>query len=394
MDKRSIKDLEVSEKKVLVRVDFNVPLDKQGNITDDKRIKAALPTINYLLDNGAAVILMSHLGRPKGENKAAFSLKPVAKRLSALLDKKVLMMDDCIGSEVKNAAGTLKPGQVMLLENTRFYEEEKKNAPEFAQKLASLADIFINDAFGTAHRAHASNVGVAELLPSAIGFLIEKEIEFLDKALYEPEKPYTAILGGAKVSDKIELINQFMDRADHILIGGAMMYTFLQALDYSTGKSLVEEDKIEAARAIMERAKEKGVDFLLPEDTVVAKEIAEDAEYHSVPVNAIPDGMIGLDIGRLTVMKYTDIIKSSKTVVWNGPMGMFEIHSFSHGTRGIAKAVAACSGITIIGGGDSAAAIEQFGFADKVSHISTGGGASLEYLSGKDLPGIAVIPDK
>lgn len=394
MKKKSIKDIDVEGKKVLVRMDFNVPLDNKGNITDDTRINAALPTINYLLENGAAVILMSHLGRPKGDNKAAFSLQPVANKLSELINNKVIMMDDCVGEKVKKAAIKLKPGQVMLLENTRFHKEEKKNDQEFAQQLASLADLFVNDAFGTAHRAHASNVGVAELLPSAIGFLIEKEIDFLDKALKNPKKPYTAILGGAKVSDKIELIIQLIDKADHILIGGAMMFTFLRALGYSTGKSLVEEDKIEAAKEIMEKAKEKGIDFVLPEDTVVAQEIAEDAEYHSVPVNAIPDDMIGLDIGRLTVLKYSDIINASKTVVWNGPMGMFEIYSFSHGTRGVAKAVATCKGITIIGGGDSAAAIEQFGFANKVSHISTGGGASLEYLSGKELPGIAIIPDK
>jgi len=394
MKKKSIKDIDVEGKKVLVRMDFNVPLDNKGNITDDTRINAALPTINYLLENGAAVILMSHLGRPKGDNKAAFSLQPVANKLSELINNKVIMMDDCVGEKVKKAAIKLKPGQVMLLENTRFHKEEKKNDQEFAQQLASLADLFVNDAFGTAHRAHASNVGVAELLPSAIGFLIEKEIDFLDKALKNPKKPYTAILGGAKVSDKIELIIQLIDKADHILIGGAMMFTFLRALGYSTGKSLVEEDKIEAAKEIMEKAKEKGIDFVLPEDTVVAQEIAEDAEYHSVPVNAIPDDMIGLDIGRLTVLKYSDIINASKTVVWNGPMGMFEIYSFSHGTRGVAKGVATCKGITIIGGGDSAAAIEQFGFANKVSHISTGGGASLEYLSGKELPGIAIIPDK
>ncbi len=394
MNKITIKDLDVQGKKVLVRVDFNVPLDKQGTITDDNRIKAALPTINYLLEHGAAVILMSHLGRPKGEKKAALSLKPVAKRLSELIDHDVIMVDDCIGEEVSKRAKQLQPGQIMLLENTRFHEEEKKNNPEFAQQLASLADLFVNDAFGTAHRAHASNVGVAKLLPSAIGLLIEKEIEFLDKALKNPAKPYTAILGGAKVSDKIELINQLMDKADHILVGGAMMYTFLRALGYSTGKSLVEEDKIDSAKEIMDKAKEQGIDFVLPEDTIVAKEIAEDAEYHSVPVNAIPDDMIGLDISRLTVIKYTEIINSSKTVVWNGPMGMFELHSFSHGTKGVAKAVASCPGVTIIGGGDSAAAIEQFGFADKVSHISTGGGASLEYLSGKELPGIAIIPEK
>ena len=394
MYKKKLTDIDVNNKKVLVRVDFNVPLDEHQNITDDTRIKAALPTINFLLKHNAAVILMSHLGRPKGEIKSTFSLEPVAKRLEEIIGKKVLFAHDCIGDEAKQAARDLKPGEILLLENTRFYPEEKKNDPDFAEELAALGDIFVNDAFGTAHRAHASNVGVAKYIPSALGFLIEKEIEFLNKALVNPQKPYTAILGGAKISDKINLIDQLLDKADSILIGGAMMYTFLKALGYSVGKSLVEDDKIPAALEIMERAKEKNVNFYLPEDTIVAKEMEEGTEFHSVPVNAIPDNMIGLDIGILTVRKYAEIIKLSKTVIWNGPMGMFEISSFSHGTKGIARAVAACPGITIIGGGDSAAAIEKLGFADKVSHISTGGGASLEYLSGKELPGIAIIPDK
>jgi len=394
MHKKTISDIDVTGKKVLVRVDFNVPLDEYQNITDDTRIEAALPTINFLLKHNAAVILMSHLGRPKGEDKSTFSLEPVAKRLEEIIGKKVQFTHDCIGEETKRAAENLKPGEILLLENTRFHPEEKKNDPEFAKELASLGDIFVNDAFGTAHRAHASNVGVVEYIPSVLGFLVEKEIEFLNKALINPQKPYTAILGGAKVSDKIDLIKQLLDKADSILIGGAMMYTFLKALGYKVGKSLVEDDKIPAALEIMERAKKKGVSLYLPEDTVVAKEMAEGTEFHSVPIDAIPDNMIGLDIGILTVRKYAEIIKLSKTVIWNGPMGMFEISSFSHGTKGIARAVAACPGITIIGGGDSAAAIEKFGFADKVSHISTGGGASLEYLSGKELPGIAIIPDK
>jgi len=394
MHKKTISDIDVTGKKVLVRVDFNVPLDEYQNITGDTRIEAALPTINFLLKHNAAVILMSHLGRPKGEDKSTFSLEPVAKRLEEIIGKKVQFTHDCIGEEAKRAAENLKPGEILLLENTRFHPEEKKKDPEFAKELASLGDIFVNDAFGTAHRAHASNVGVAEYIPSVLGFLVEKEIEFLNKALINPQKPYTAILGGAKVSDKIDLIKQLLDKADSILIGGAMMYTFLKALGYKVGKSLVEDDKIPAALEIMERAKKKGISLYLPEDTVVAKEMAEGAEFHSVPIDAIPDNMIGLDIGILTVRKYAEIIKLSKTVIWNGPMGMFEISSFSHGTKGIARAVAACPGITIIGGGDSAAAIEKFGFADKVSHISTGGGASLEYLSGKELPGIAIIPDK
>jgi len=394
MHKKTVSDIDVNGKKILVRVDFNVPLDEHQNITDNTRINAALPTINYLLEHNAAVILMSHLGRPKGEVKPSLSLKPVAKRLEKITGKKVYFVHDCIGDDVKQAAKNLKPGEILLLENTRFHPEEKKNDPKFAKELASLADVFVNEAFGTAHRAHASNVGVAEYLPSTVGFLIEKEIEYLNKALLNPEKPYTAILGGVKVSDKIDLIQKLLEKANSILIGGAMMFTFLKALGFSVGKSLVEEDKIPAALEIMERAKDKGVNLFLPEDTVVAKEMEEATEFHSVPVDAIPDDMIGLDIGILTVRKYTEIIKPSKTVIWNGPMGMFEISSFSHGTKGIARAVAACSGITIIGGGDSAAAIEKFGFADKVSHISTGGGASLEYLSGKELPGIAVIPDK
>jgi len=394
MHKKTVSDIDVSGKKVLVRVDFNVPLDEHQNITDDTRIKAALPTIKFLLEHNAAVILMSHLGRPKGEDKSTFSLKPVSKRLEEIIGKKVQFADDCIGDEAKRAAKNLKPGEILLLENTRFHPEEKKNDPAFAKELASLGDIFVNDAFGTAHRAHASNVGVAEYLPSVAGFLIEKEIEYLNKALIHPKKPYTAILGGVKVSDKIDLIEQLLEKPDSILIGGAMMFTFLKAQGYSIGNSLVEDDKIPAALEIMREAKVKGVNLFLPEDTVVAKEIRKGTEFYTVLINAIPDDMIGLDIGILTVRKYTEIIKPSKTVIWNGPMGMFEISSFSHGTKGIARAVAACSGITIIGGGDSAAAIEKFGFADKFSHISTGGGASLEYLSGKELPGIAFIPDK
>lgn len=394
MQKKTLSDIDVNDKKVLVRVDFNVPLDEDRHITDDTRIQAVLPTIKYLLDHNAAVILMSHLGRPKGEFKPSLSLEPVAERLSELLGKEVYFVHECIGQEVNDIVKELNSGDVLLLENTRFHPEEKKNDPEFAQKLASLADVFVNDAFGTAHRAHASNVGVAQLLPSAIGVLIQKEIEFLNKALTNPEKPYTAILGGAKVSDKIDLIKQLLEKADFILIGGAMMFTFLKALGYSIGKSLIEKDKIPAALEIISQAKEKGIKLLLPEDVIVAREIDESAELHSVPINAIPDDMIGLDIGILTVRKYSEIIKNSKTVIWNGPMGMFEIHSFSHGTKGVAKAVVVCPGITIIGGGDSAAAIEQFGFGNKVSHVSTGGGASLEYLSGKELPGIAVISNK
>jgi len=394
MKKIRLKDIEVTNKKVLVRVDFNVPLNDKLEITNDKRIVAALPTIKYLLENNAAVILLSHLDRPKGKVVPELSLKPVAKRLSKLLHKDVKMMNDCIGNAVKNAVKEMKAGDVILLENTRFHPEEKKNDPEFARELASFGEVFINDAFGTAHRSHASNVGIAQYLPSAVGFLIEKEIKYLGGVLTNPERPFTAILGGVKVSDKIELINNLLDKANSILIGGAMMFTFLKAEGFSVGKSLVEEDKLELAKDLMQQVKRKKVQFVLPNDTVVAKKFKNDTEFKTVSISEIPEKWIGLDIGAKTVEIFKKIILQSKTVVWNGPMGVFEMKNFSAGTRGIAEAIAECEGTTIVGGGDSASVIEKFGLSDKITHISTGGGASLEFLAGKELPGIAAITEK
>ena len=394
MKKVGLKDIKVTNKKVLVRVDFNVPLNDKLEVTNDARIVAALPTIKYLLDRNAGVILLSHLDRPKGKVIPELSLKPVAERLSNLLQKDVKMMNDCIGNDVKNAVKEMKVRDVILLENTRFHPEEKKNDLEFARELANLGEVFINDAFGTAHRAHASNVGIARYLPSAVGFLIEKEIKYLGGVLTNPERPFTAILGGAKVSDKIELIKNLLDKADSILIGGAMMFTFLKAEGFSVGKSLVEEDKLELAKDLMQQAKRKKVQFFLPKDSVIAKEFKNDTEFKTVSISEIPEEWIGLDIGAKTVEIFRKIILQSKTVVWNGPMGVFEMENFSGGTRGTAEAMAECEGTTIIGGGDSASAIEKFGLSDKITHISTGGGASLEFLSGKELPGIAAITEK
>ncbi|MBC8526181.1 MAG: phosphoglycerate kinase [Candidatus Cloacimonetes bacterium] len=394
MKKIGLKDIDVSNKKVIVRVDFNVPLNERLEITNDKRIVASLPTIKYLLDKNAAIILLSHLGRPKGEIVPEMSLKPVAKKLSELLKKDVKFVSDCIGSDVKNEVEKMGAGDVILFENTRFHPEEKSNDSDFAKELASFGEIFINDAFGTAHRSHASNVGIAQYLPSAVGFLMEKEIKYLGESLKNPERPFTAILGGAKVSDKIELINNLLDKANNILIGGAMMFTFLKAQGFCVGKSLVEHDKIELAKNLMNQSKGKNVKFILPVDVVVAKEIKNDAEYKTVQVTEIPESWMGLDIGSKTAEIFKRIIMKSKTVVWNGPMGVFEIKNFAEGTREIAKALADCSGITIVGGGDSAFAIEKFGLQDKITHISTGGGASLEFLAGKELPGIAAITDK
>lgn len=394
MKKVGLKDIEVTNKKVLVRVDFNVPLNDKLEITNDKRIVAALPTIKYLLENNAAVILLSHLGRPKGKIVPELSLKPVAKRLSLLLQKDVKMINDCIGNDVKNAVKGMEARDVILLENTRFHPEEKQNDLEFARELASFGEVFINDAFGTAHRSHASNVGIAQYLPSAVGFLIEKEIKYLGGVLTNPERPFTTILGGAKVSDKIELIENLLDKGDNILIGGAMMFTFLKAEGFSVGKSLVEEDKLELAKDLMQQAKRKKVQFALPKDTIIAKEFKNDTKFKTVLVSEIPEEWLGLDIGERTVEIFRKIILKSKTVVWNGPMGVFEMENFSAGTRGIAEAIAECEGTTIVGGGDSASAIEQFGLSDKITHISTGGGASLEFLAGKKLPGIAAITEK
>jgi triosephosphate isomerase len=384
----------VSGKRVLVRCDFNVPLDENKNITDENRIVGALPTIKYLMNQGAKVILCSHLGRPKGEFNPKYSLKPVAKRLSELLGKEVVMAEDVIGESAKAAVAAMKDGDVVLLENVRYHKEEEKNDPEFAKALASLADIFVNDAFGTAHRAHASTAGVADYLPAVAGYLIQKEIEVMGKALSNPERPFIAILGGAKVSDKIGVIENLLDKVDALLIGGGMAYTFLKAKGYKIGNSICEEDKLDLARKLMQKAEEKGVDLLLPVGSIVADEFKPDANSMYVPSDAMPDGWMGVDIGHITVEKFANVIKKAKTIIWNGPMGVFEFPRFAEGTKEIAECVAKANAITIIGGGDSAAAVEQLGYADKMTHISTGGGASLEFLEGKVLPGIAVLDDK
>ncbi|QSZ27806.1 phosphoglycerate kinase [Aceticella autotrophica] len=392
--KKTVRDIDVAGKRVLVRVDFNVPMDKEKNITDDTRIKAALPTIKYLLNNRAKVILVSHLGRPKGKINPEYSLKPVAKRLSELLNKPVIMADDVIGEDAKAKVVALKEGEVLLLENVRFCPEEEKNDPQFSKELASFADIYVNDAFGTAHRAHASTAGVAAYIPAVSGFLMEKELTFLGEAIKNPKRPFVAVLGGSKVSDKIGVITNLLDKVNSILIGGGMAYTFLKAQGYEIGKSLLEEDKLSLARDLLERAKQKGVNMLLPVDTAVCKELKSGTPYKIVDIDKIPKDEIGVDIGPRTAEEFSKIIKNAKTVVWNGPMGVFEINEFAKGTEAIAKAMSECAGITIIGGGDSAAAVEKLGYADKVSHISTGGGASLEFLEGKVLPGIDALNDK
>jgi len=394
MNKKSIQDIDVDGKKVLVREDFNVPLDENGTITDDRRIREALPTIRYLREHNAKVILMSHLGRPKGKFNMKYSLKPVAERLSEKLGAEVRLAGDVIGDAVQAMAESLKEGEVMLLENVRFYEEEEKNDKEFSRKLAALGDIYINDAFGTAHRAHATTAGIAEYLPSAAGFLIKKELEIMGKALTAPERPFVAILGGAKVSDKIGVIENLMDKVDTLLIGGGMAYTFFGAMGYEIGKSIFEADKAELAGELLKKAETKGVKLLLPVDTVVASEFSNDAPKKTVPVAMIPKDMMGMDIGEDTRKIFSEIVKNARTVIWNGPMGVFEMPNFAKGTFELAKAMAECTGTTIIGGGDSAAAVEQLGFADKMTHISTGGGASLEFIEGKVLPGIEAIENK
>lgn len=394
LKKKTLEDLNVKGKKVLVRVDFNVPMDKEGQITDDRRIEGALPTIRYLRDNGAKVILMSHLGRPKGKFNPEFSLQPVSLRLSQLLGQDVIFAHDVIGEDAFNKSASLQGGQVMLIENVRFHAEEEKNDDQFAKKLSSLGDLYVNDAFGTAHRAHASTAGIASYLPSAVGFLIEKEIEIMGKAISNPERPFVAILGGAKVSDKIGVIENLIEKVDILLIGGGMAYTFFKALGREIGKSIVEEDKVELAGQILRKAEEKGIKLLLPVDTVVADEFKADAAYKTVPSDSIPADYMGLDIGEETRGIFSEVIMKAKTVVWNGPMGVFEMPAFSKGTYALADSMAKVHGTTIIGGGDSAAAVEQLGFADKMTHISTGGGASLEFLEGRVLPGIDVIDNK
>ena len=394
MNKKTVKDIDLKNKKVLVRCDFNVPMDENKNITDNRRIVAALPTIKYLLAQNCKVVLCSHLGRPKGEFKPEYSLKPVAKELSKLLGKEVIMAQDVIGEDAKNKAENLKNGEVLLLENVRFHRQETDNDPEFAEKLASFGEIFVNDAFGTAHRAHASTEGVTKYLPAVSGFLIEKELKFLGEALENPERPFVAILGGSKVSDKIGVIENLLEKVDTLIIGGGMAYTFFKAQGYSVGDSLCEEDKCELALEIMEKAKEKKVKFLLPIDNKIGKEFKPDTESKTVKSTEIPDGWEGLDIGEETIKLYKEELQNAKTIVWNGPLGVFEFDQFAVGTNEIAKALGDIDAIKIIGGGDSAAAVEKAGLADKMTHISTGGGASLEFLEGKKLPGIEALMDK
>lgn len=395
LNKKTIEDIDVKGKRVLARCDFNVPL-KDGEITNDKRIVAALPTIKYLKDHGAKVILCSHLGRPKGEYKPEFSLAPVAAKLSEYLGQEVKLAEDpeVVGANAKAMAAELKDGDVMLLENVRYRKEETKNEEAFSKELASLADIFVNDAFGTAHRAHCSTTGVAAYLPAVCGFLIQKEIKFMGGALADPKRPLVAILGGAKVSDKIGVISNLLDKCDTIIIGGGMAYTFMRYLGHSIGTSLLEEDWIEKAGQMMADAKAKGVKFLIPVDNKVGKEYDENTESKIVNSDEIPDGWMGLDIGPESQKLFTDAIKGAGTVIWNGPMGVSEWKNFEDGTVAVAKAVADSGAISIIGGGDSVAAVTKLGFADKMSHISTGGGASLEFLEGKELPGIAALQDK
>lgn len=395
LNKKTVEDIDVKGKRVLARCDFNVPL-KAGEITNDKRIVAALPTIKYLKDHGAKVILCSHLGRPKGEYKPEFSLAPVAAKLSEYLGQEVKLAEDpeVVGANAKAMAAELKDGDVMLLENVRYRKEETKNEEAFSKELASLADIFVNDAFGTAHRAHCSTTGVAAYLPAVCGFLIQKEIKFMGGALADPKRPLVAILGGAKVSDKIGVISNLLDKCDTIIIGGGMAYTFMKYLGHSVGTSLLEEDWIEKAGQMMTDAKEKGVKFLIPVDNKVGKEYDENTESKIVNSDEIPDGWMGLDIGPESQKLFTDAIKGAGTVIWNGPMGVSEWKNFEAGTVAVAKAVADSGAISIIGGGDSVAAVTKLGFADKMSHISTGGGASLEFLEGKELPGIAALQDK
>lgn len=394
--KRQLTDLQLEGKKVLMRCDFNVPLDENLDITDDIRIRSAMESINYVLDNGGSLILMSHMGRPKGEAKKEFSLKPVAKRLADILGKEVVFadFDDIINNEVKEMADRLISGEVMLLQNTRYRKEEKKNDDSFSKKLASLGDVFVNDAFGTAHRAHSSNVGVAKYLPSAVGFLIGKEIEAIGGALLNPQRPLTAILGGAKVSDKIGVIENLMKVADNIIIGGGMAFTFVKAQGYEVGSSLLEADKVELAAKLIKKAEEKGVKLLLPVDYKITREFKDTDEFEVVDWKNILEGHMGLDIGSESIKIFSDVIKESKTIIWNGPMGVFEFSNFAEGTNAIASVLAEEDVISIIGGGDSAAAVEKAGLASKMTHISTGGGASLEYMEGKILPGIDSIEDK
>ena len=394
MNKKTVRDIDVKGKKVLVRCDFNVPLDVNKNITDNRRIVGALPTIKYLLDNDCKVILCSHLGRPKGQVNKDFSLEPVAKELSKLLGKEVKLANDIIGKSAKELTANMKDGEIVLLENVRFDSREEANDAEFAKELASLAEIYVNDAFGTAHRAHASTAGVASYLPAVAGFLMEKELNFLGTTLENPERPFVAILGGKKVSDKIGVIDSLLEKVDTLMIGGGMAYTFFKAQGYEVGNSICELDKLDLAKSLMEKAKAKGVKLMLPVDTKVGKEFKPDTESKTVAWTEIPEGWEGFDIGEKTIEMFENELKTAKTVVWNGPLGLFEFDQFAIGTNAIAHALAELDATTIIGGGDSAAAVEKAGLADRMTHISTGGGASLEFLEGKKLPGIECLQDK
>ncbi len=394
MNKKTVRDIDVKGKKVLVRCDFNVPQDENGNITDNTRIVASLPTIKYLLENGAKVILCSHLGRPKGEVKKEFSLAPVAKELQKELAREVKLANDIIGESAKELTANMQEGDIVLLENVRFDAREEKNDAEFAKELASLGEIYVNDAFGTSHRAHASTAGVANYLPAVSGFLIEKELDFMGNALENPKRPFVAILGGKKVSDKIGVINALLEKVDTLIIGGAMAYTFFKAQGYEVGDSICELDKLDLALELMEKAKQKNVKLMLPVDTKIGKELKADTESKIVKCNEIPEGWEGFDIGPETIENYKKELENAKTIVWNGPLGLFEFDQFAIGTNEIAKKLSEVEAITIIGGGDSAAAVEKAGVADKMTHISTGGGASLEFLEGKKLPGIECLQDK
>lgn len=394
--KKTVKDIDVKDKKIIIRCDFNVPLNSEGEITDDIRITSALPTINFLIGQGAKIILMSHLGRPEGEANMKYTLKPVAERLSKLLNKEIIFISalEVVNEEVYKASSALSPGEVMLLENVRFRKEETKNGADFSKELASLAEIFVNDAFGTAHRAHSSTAGIADYLPSVSGFLIEKEVKFLGNAVENPERPFVAIMGGAKVGDKILVIENLLSKVDTLIIGGGMAFTFLKAKGYEIGKSILDSDNITLASDLLRKAEDMGVKIMLPVDIRAAREFNNESEANIFDCDKLPSDWMGLDIGEKTIAIFCDEILKSKTIIWNGPMGVFEMSNFAEGTIKIAEALAKSNAVTIIGGGDSAAAVEQFGLADKMTHISTGGGASLEFLEGKVLPGIAVLEER